>query len=335
MIPRSCRLGLALALGALAGCAKQAPAPAPGSPPAPFKLTVQLDWVAEPEHGAFYTAEALGYFKAEGLDVTLLQGGPNAYVQAKVATGQVQLGQGDSTNSMLAIQAGAPLVNVAAIFQHDPSVLMMQVACPVNTWKDLNGRSIMARPEWAFLPYLRQKYGIKFQVIPQNFDLGRLATDPTFIQQGYYIAEPFFLQEKGIKLKFLHVSDTGFDAYSTLLTSRKFAAAHPAELRAFLRALHRGWQYYLEKDGGPAHAIMLRINPKVSREYLDWSRQQIIDAHLAKDTRGDYLAIAPARFQREIGQLEALGILTQGAVTVEKAMDGSFLTSPAGPPGLP
>jgi len=329
-------LSVLLLLGlALAGCAKRAPAPTPGSPPAPFKLTVQLDWVAEPEHGAFYTAEALGYFQAEGLDVTLLQGGPNVYVQAKVATGQVQLGQGDSTNSMLAIQAGAPLVNIAAIFQHDPSVLMMQVACPVNTWKDLGGRSIMARPEWAFLPYLRKKYGITFQVIPQNFDLGRLATDPNFIQQGYYIAEPFFLREKGIQLKFLHVWDTGFDAYSTLLTSRKFAAAHPAQLRAFLRALHRGWQTYLEKDGGPAHAIMLRINPKVSREYLDWSRQQIIDAHLAKDRAGDYLAIAPARFQREIGQLEDLGILTPGAVTVAQAMDGSFLTSPAGPPGSP
>ncbi|KAB2648627.1 MAG: hypothetical protein DVB35_03875, partial [Verrucomicrobia bacterium] len=33
----------------------------------PFPITVQLDWVAEPEHGAFYTAEALGYYKAEGL----------------------------------------------------------------------------------------------------------------------------------------------------------------------------------------------------------------------------------------------------------------------------
>ena len=68
---------------------------------------------------------------------------------------------------------------------------MMQEANPVKTWADLQGRTIMARPEWAFLPYLRQKYHLEFQVIPQNFDLGRLAVDPTFIQQGYYIAEPF------------------------------------------------------------------------------------------------------------------------------------------------
>ncbi|HEX3730683.1 MAG TPA: ABC transporter substrate-binding protein [Opitutaceae bacterium] len=294
---------------------------------APPKLTVQLDWVAEPEHGAFYTAEALGYFKQEGLDVTLLQGGPNTYVQAKVATGRVELGQDDSTNSLLAIQAGAPLVNIAAIFQHDPSVLMMQEKNPVSDWKDLNGKTIMARPEWAFLPYLRDKYHLQFKVIPQNFDLGRLAVDPQFIQQGYYIAEPYFLEQKGIQLKFLKCWDSGFDAYATLITNRKFAQAHGDELRAFLRALQRGWKTYLEGDPGPAHAIMLRINPKVSAGYLDWSRKQIIAAHLARDEDGNYLTITPARFQREISQLENLKILEPGKVKAEQAMDASFLPS--------
>ena len=46
----------------------------------PFKLTVQLDWVAEPEHGGFYQAQAKGYFRDEGLDVTLIPGGPGAHV---------------------------------------------------------------------------------------------------------------------------------------------------------------------------------------------------------------------------------------------------------------
>src|SRR5665213_619234 len=92
---------LVLAAAAVTGCSKKSARPAEGGPPEPVKLIVQLDWVAEPEHGAFYTAEALGYFREEGLDVTLLQGGPNTYVQAKVATNQAQLGQDDSTNAIL------------------------------------------------------------------------------------------------------------------------------------------------------------------------------------------------------------------------------------------
>jgi NitT/TauT family transport system substrate-binding protein len=319
-------LFLAAAALGIAGCGRP---PAGPSGSGPTKMIVQLDWVAEPEHGAFYTAEALGYFRSEGLDVTLLQGGPNTYALQKVATNQAQLAQADSTSVLLAIQAGAPLLNVASIFQHDPTVFMMQEANPVKTWADLQGRSIMARPEWAFLPYLRRKYHLEFQVIPQNFDLGRLAVDPTFIQQGYYIAEPFQLQQRGIKLKYLYVWDTGFDAYTTIVTNRNFAQEHPEELRAFLRALYRGYRYYLETDGGLAHATMLRINPKKpTPEYLDWSRQQIIRAHLAKDEHADYLAVDPLRYQREIDQLADLGILPKGSLTPAQVVDPSFLPKP-------
>jgi NitT/TauT family transport system substrate-binding protein len=326
MRPRRPITLILLALAFLAGCAKKAPE-ATGAP-ALFPITVQLDWVAEPEHGAFYTAQALGYFRDEGLDVTLLQGGVNAYALEKVGSGQVQIGQSDSTNTMLAIQAGAPLLNVAAIFQHDPSVLMMQVANPVNTWADLQGRTIMARPEWAFLPYLRQKYGLEFQVIPQNFDLGRLAVDPNFIQQGYYIAEPFQLASRGVHLKFLYAWDSGFDAYTSVITNRAFAREHGDRLRAFLRALYRGYVYYIEKDPGPAHDIMLRINPKASRGYIEWSREQIIRARLARNETADYLQITPERFSRQIAQLEALGILPKGSLKVGDVMDASFLPPP-------
>jgi NitT/TauT family transport system substrate-binding protein len=195
----------------------------------------------------------------------------------------------------------------------------------VNTWADLQGRTIMARPEWAFLPYLRQKYGLEFQVIPQNFDLGRLAVDRNFIQQGYYIAEPFQLARKGIKLKFLYAWDSGFDAYTSVITNRTFAREHGDRLRAFLRALHRGYKYYIETDPGPAHAIMLQINPKASADYLEWSRRQIIGAKLDRDESADYLEITAARYRRQIDQLESLGILPRGALKVGDVMDASFL----------
>jgi NitT/TauT family transport system substrate-binding protein len=309
------------------GCSPKPPASAPGLVTLP-KITVQLDWVAEPEHGAFYTAEALGFFRDEGLDVTLVQGGPNADSLLKVATNQAQLGQSDSTTVLIAIQAGGPLLNVAATFQHDPSVLMMQTANPVNSWADLQGRAVMARPEWAFLPYVQKKYGIQFQVIPQNFDLGRLAVDPNFIQQGYYIAEPYHLERQGVKLKYLYCWDTGFDAYATLITNRTFARDHPDQLQALLRALYRGWKYYLEQDPAPAHAIMLKVNPKVTADYLNWSRQQIISAHLAKNADGDYLAITADRYRRQISQLENLGILPPHSLKVEDVMNASFLPKP-------
>lgn len=319
------RIGWAvLACAALAGCARRAAAPGPGEG-GYVPIVVQLDWFAEPEHGGFYAAEAAGYFRAEHLDVRLVQGGPNAYALQKVGTGQAQLAQSDSTSVLTAIEAGAPVINVASIFQHDPGVLMMHADNPVRTWTDLDGKRIMARPEWVFLPYLRKKYNIRFAVIPQNFDLMLLARDPALIQQGYYIAEPYRLARMGVALKFLCPWDAGFDSYTTLVANRGFVRRHPQELRAFLRALRRGYAAYFGGDPGPAHAIMRRINPRAEPGYLDWSRRQILAAHLDRAPGGQYLAISRARYAKEIDQLEDLGILRRGSVTPDQAMDGSYL----------
>src|SRR3954466_13103071 len=74
------------------------------------KITVQLDWVAEPEHGGFYQAQARGFFRDEGLDVTITPGGPGAFVIPMVATGKADIGQADSTNTFLQQAEGIPIV---------------------------------------------------------------------------------------------------------------------------------------------------------------------------------------------------------------------------------
>ncbi|MEO0054669.1 MAG: hypothetical protein RLZZ50_616, partial [Verrucomicrobiota bacterium] len=78
----------------LSACGKKAPAPDDGSgAPAVTKITVQLDWFPEPEHGGLFQAQAKGWFREAGLDVTLVPGGPNALVNQRVGTGQAQIGQ--------------------------------------------------------------------------------------------------------------------------------------------------------------------------------------------------------------------------------------------------
>lgn len=284
---------------------------------------MQLDWVAEPEHGAFYTAEVFGYFEEAGLNVTLLQGGPNSFSLNKVATGYAQIGQADSTNIILAIEGGAPLISIASLFQHDPSVLMMHEENPIQDWPDLNGKTIMVRPEWAFVPYLKEKYGLSFNIIPQNFELGRLLTDKSFVQQGYYIAEPFYAQKQGVTLKFLYAWDTGFDAYTALFTNRAFARSHPGKLEAFLGALRKGYRYYIEVDPNPAHKRMLAINLKATSEFLTFSRQMIISAGLHK--ADDYLDISRERYQAQLDQLRSLNIISEDKLTVDKVMTDTFL----------
>lgn len=311
-----------------AGCAKQDPAAS--TTPVPFKITVQLDWVPEPEHGGFFQAQARGFFKEAGLEIELIPGGPNAFVMQKLATGQAQIGQADSTNTILAVAQGLPVTQIGAVFQNDPSVLMLHAENPITRFEDLNGKTLMARPEWAFLPYLKKKYGIDFQLIPFNFSVANFIANKDFIQQGYYIAEPYFITKGGAKApKYLYAWDAGFDAYAVLVANKTWAAQHPEQVRAFLRAYIRGWQEYLEGDPAPAHALMKQMNANNTDEFMMFSRQMIIDEKLVIGRQNGSAAqigrISRERFQTQINQLEELEILAKGKVTVDQVMTTDYL----------
>lgn len=304
------------------------------------KIVVQLDWVAEPEHGGFYQAQEKGFFKEAGLDVEIIPGGANANVFRRVGANEAQFGQADSTNTILAISNGLPVRMVGAVFQNDPSVLMLHEGNPVKRFEDLDGKTIMARPEWAFLPYLKKKYGINFSVTPQNFNLGLFINDPAFIQQGFYIAEPYhILKQSGGKVKprYLYAWDAGFDAYTGIIGNDRWMRSHPAQTRAFLAAYIRGWADYISGDPTAAHAAMRRVNPKVSDEFCLFSRQMIIDEKLvvgrAAGGESKIGRIEPARFATQLSQLEDLGILAKGKVNVAKVMTDEYLPA-AQTPGL-
>ena len=296
-----------------------------------FKLTVQLDWIAEPEHGGFYQAQARGFFRDEGLDVTIIPGGPNAFVMPKIATGQADIGQADSTNTLLQIAQGVPLLQFGAVFQDDPSGLLVSASSSVRRFQDLQGKTIIARPEWAFLAYLRKKYNLDFNVVPQNFSVAAFLGGREAIQQGYFIAEPYHIVHAGGRMpRFLSTWDAGFRAYAVLITSRKFAREHPAELRAFMRAYVRGWRDYLEGDPTPANEAMKKANPHNTDDFMAFERKMIIEQKLVTGRGPDggpaqIGRLDPARFAEQIRQLEDLGILKKGRVTVDQAMTTRFL----------
>ncbi|MBL9204622.1 MAG: ABC transporter substrate-binding protein [Opitutaceae bacterium] len=325
-------------IGLLAGCGKNTSSPAASSPTssdpaALFKVTVQLDWVPEPEHGGFFQAAAKGYFTDVGLNVVLLPGGPNAFGMQKVATGQADISQADSTNVLLAIAEGLPVIHIGAVFQNDPSVLMLHAANPVNRFEDLKGKTIMARPEWAFLPYLRKKYGIEFNIIPQNFSVANFIGNKDFIQQGFYIAEPYHIVKGGAQApKFLYAWDAGFDAYTVLVANKPWIARHPDQVRAFLSAYIRGWKDYLDGDPAPAHALMKQMNPNNTDEFLAYSRKMITDEHLVTGRvnggPGQIGRVSKDRFQTQISQLEELGILKKGKLTVDQVVTTDYLPAP-------
>src|SRR5215475_1821653 len=88
------------------------------TPVTPDRVSFGTNWVAEGEHGGFFQAVADGTYKAYGLDVTIVPGGPN--VNNRILLLSKKLDFDIAANNLQSLDAVAnkvPVVAVAAMFQ--------------------------------------------------------------------------------------------------------------------------------------------------------------------------------------------------------------------------
>ncbi len=316
----------------LAGCSKKQNEEDRITDSGLFQLTVQLDWRPEPEHGGLFYALVNGYFEAAGLEVDLVPGGPNALVTQRVATGKADIGQSASTQVMFARSNGFPLVSIASVFHYLPTGLMMHESNPITKFEELDGKTIMARPEAVYIPYLKNKYKIDFEVIPQNFGLASFLADKDFIQEGFYIAEPYFLRREGAQVKWLPLSDAGYLAYAVLFSNEDFLGTYPEQTRAFIDAYIRGWEGYLRETGYEStHAYLKTINDGLTDGFLEFSRNQILQDRLVEGdpAKGEAIGrIQVSRIEAEVKMLEELDLLEPGQLRAKDVATETFLPSP-------
>ena len=84
--------------------------------PKPTNVTLQLKWVPQAQFAGYYAASLKGFYKAQGLNVTLKNGGPDIIPEQVVATGQAQFGVDWLPSLLAARDKGTDLVNVAQVF---------------------------------------------------------------------------------------------------------------------------------------------------------------------------------------------------------------------------
>lgn len=314
----------ALAL-VLAGCGPRADAPPAAA--GRSKVRFQTDWFPQPEHGGYYQALARGYYAAAGLDVEILPGGPNAQVLSRTATGRVDLAMTNGDDVIVAIARGLPLRIVAAEMQRDAQGILYHAAQPIRELRDLDGKTIMAGAGSVWIQWVQKKYGITFNLLPLGSGLARFMNDPRFIQQCFVTNEPFFARQGGAEVGALLIAQPGYEPYRVMLGSREFVARHPEVVRAFVQASVRGWVDYLTGDPAPADALLQKLRPDLSTEFLAYSRQAMRDHRLVlgDPARGERMGLLTTeRLETQLRLLRELGLLDR-ELTVDDVATFEFL----------
>jgi NitT/TauT family transport system substrate-binding protein len=277
------------------------------------KITLQADWYPQPEHGGFYTALAKGYYKDEGLDMTILPGGPYISVEKQVSAGSAQFGMGSSDKVLESNAAGQSLVAVAATMQHDPQGIMVRKGSPIHSFSDLNGHSVAIKVgESTWFEFVVKRFKLdNVHVVPAMMNVSNFVADPQYIQQAFATSEPFFAHQAGVETRVLLVSDAGYSPYRVMYTTRDYFQQHPGIVAKFVRASLKGWKDYLN-DPTAAHSMIARLNPALNPEWMQFTWQRLRDGHFVagEDPSGAQLGqMDPKRWATMYEQLVDLKVI--------------------------
>ena len=241
------------------------------------KVTFGTNWVAEAEHGGFYQALADGTYKKYGLDVTILPGGPNANNRMLLLVDKIDFYLSANTlQGFDAVAHNIPTIEVAALFQKDPQVLIAHPDAGVEKFTDLKKPTLFVSKEGmaTYYQWLKADFGFKDdQVKPYTFNPQPFLADPHSAMQGYVTSEPFAIEKAAhFTPEVFLLADQGFSAYSTLIeTRRDLVDKKPDLVQRFVDASIIGWYNYIYHDNNAANALIKKQNPEMTDDLLAYS----------------------------------------------------------------
>ncbi|OMH37600.1 hypothetical protein BGP75_08950 [Motiliproteus sp. MSK22-1] len=242
-------------------------------------VTLQLKWRHQFQFSGYYAAIEQGFYREAGLTVRLLEH------QQDRAPAQVLL-DGDAdyavTGSDILIRrsSGAPLVALAAIFQHSAYALLVRADAGIKSVQDLAGKRIMLGPgvEDAALHAMLRRGGLTdndFQRQASSFDAKDLLRNNTDAFNAYVTDQGFLLQKAGVQPQYLMPRLYGVDFYGDILaTTEKEIKNNPDRVARFRKATLKGWAYALSNPDEMVDLIQTKYSSQgMSRDHLLYEAQ--------------------------------------------------------------
>ena len=307
----------------LAGCGSSSTPDAGSSagassaaPLTPVKL--QLQWVAQAQFAGYYAAADQGYYKDAGLDVTIVEGGPDIVPQDVLSAGDVDFAISWVPKVLGSIEKGAKITDVAQIFERSGTTQISFKDKNITSPADFKGKNIGSwgyGNEWELFAGM-QKAGVNtgdIKLVQQAFDMnGFLAGDIDAGQAMTYNEYAQVLESENpatgqlyqpSDLNVISWNDVGTNmlqdaiwANSDKLTSD---TAYQTQTEKFIKASIKGW-IYARDNPEKAATIVTTAGSQLGKSHQLWQTNEV-NKLIWPSTSGGIGMISDVDWQRTVG----------------------------------
>ena len=318
------RRGIVGMFGAMAALALTA-----GDAAAQTRVRFTLDWRFEGPAAIFTHGIDKGYFKAEGLDVTIDVGNGSREAIPRVASGTYEMGFGD-INSLIRFRDQNPAIDVKAvmmIYDVPPFAIVGRKSRGVSADpKSLEGKKFgapAADGAYAQWPIFREvnkldEKSMKFENVGFPVREPMLASGEVDAIFGFSFSSYLNLKSRGTPendIVMLLMGSYGVELYgNAIMVNPKFASDNPEAVKAFLRAIVKSAREVAADPAGAIDSVMKRND--VARKDVELERlKMVLDQNVVTPwvKANGYGGIDAARYARALDQIELTGKLKDRA----------------------
>jgi NitT/TauT family transport system substrate-binding protein len=227
-------------------------------------------------HSYFYVALDKGYYKSEGLNVTILRGQGSIDAIKKVASGAATIGFADAGALALARSNDSiPVKLLAIVYANPPHAIFALADSGIKTPKDLEGRTV-ADSAFSAIPLIFNVYAqatgidakkVKWVSAESSSLPSLLATGRVDAIGQFTVGEPLIeASVKPRKVVRLAYKDAGLDYYGNgIIATEQTIKDNPDLLKAFVRATFKGMRDAFTNPA-EAGAIINKYHKEISPE---------------------------------------------------------------------
>jgi NitT/TauT family transport system substrate-binding protein len=303
------------------------------------RIRFTLDWTPGSTHSPFFVALQKGYYKAEGLDVTIDRGKGSAEVVRQLAAGTYDMGFPD-INVVMDFDSknpGQAFPVLMSGYEEVPAALIFLKSSGITEPKQLNGKKIGSAANdstFKLLPLFAKQTGIDLSTIQiQNIEPSLrevlLAQGKVDAVPGQMFNSVLELQAKGVKasdIGYFMYKDYGLELYgNSVAASPAFLKANPEAVKGFLRATIKGLKdVAADPELGVRAALAFEplLNADVERERFRIAMSCCIVTDTVR--KKGYGAVDNDRLQKAIEIVAKVYDLPRQP-TLAEVYDGSYL----------